>query len=280
MLHYYNDVFTAHKAAAAPTRSQLVIIETAVDSVIPCLPVMQAARALLFPAALDILPPFPHDYLGAALRIALQPSTALRGAVQAMQQQLRDTGCSRCVGIHLRGGFVAGDFALHENRRDAALARVVQAARQLAEEEEGSDNSLSGGRATGAPPTGSKACFIVAGDNAGIRQHVLGALRSWGATARDIGDSTSEQSPINVGVTKNFDAACSALQQWFMLASADVVVVQPHSTFGLSAGIFGGARGATVAEHRVISGFSCFPWYLDGLCAQDDGGSICRLKSL
>lgn len=279
MPYYHNHVFTSLKAAVEPSRALLVIIETAFDSVIPCLPVLQSARALLFPAALDILPPFPHHYLGAVARIALQPSPALRLAVLELQRQLKAAGCTRSIGIHLRGGFVTGDFVLHENRLPTSLARVVQAARQVAEEEDGPDNSLSGSCASDLPEH-SKVCFVIAGDNADIRELVRSALQSWGFTAFDVSGNAARHALPNVGKVKSLDVARAALQEWFMLGSASSIIMQPQSSFGLSAGIYGGGKGYTVAEHRVINGFSCSPWYLDGMCALDDGSPICKLQSL
>lgn len=167
------------------------------------------------------------------------------------QHQLRSAGCGRTVGVHFRGGFVSGDFKLHENCHPIALARVVQTARQVAE---GGQETWSGADEA----SNSKTCFLIAGDNADIRQFASDALQSWGFVVIDISDPQAVA--VNVGMERDANAARVALQQWFLLSSARAIIVQALSSFGLSAGIYGGSAGFTVAEHRVINGFSCSPW--------------------
>ena len=84
------------------------------------------------------------------------------------------------------------------------------------------------------------------------------ALESWGLNARDIG--SPDNIIANVGLDSSAEAARAALEEWFLLSATHSVIVQAHSSFGLSAGIYGGSKGFTVAEHRVINGFSCYPW--------------------
>ena len=104
----------------------------------------------------------------------------------------------------------------------------------------------------------SKACFLIAGDNASIRHFASHALQSHGFVVFDI--SENQNVAVNVGMDQDVNAARMALQEWFVLSSVRSIIVQALSSFGLSAGIYGGSSGYTVAEHRVINGFSCGPW--------------------
>ena len=234
-----------------PARQRLVVVEIPDDGVVPHIRALSDANVLRLPHVLDALPPFIYDQLGFLARIVLQPSAAILNAMRQTQQQLQSAGCGRTVGIHFRGGFVSGDFKLHENCHPIALARVVQTARQVAEE--GQESWSGAGDASN-----SKACFLIAGDNADIRQFASDALQSWGFVVLDISDPQAVA--VNVGMEQDANAARVALQQWFLLSSAHAIIVQALSSFGLSAGIYGGSAGFTVAEHRVINGFSCSPW--------------------
>jgi hypothetical protein len=244
---YRDDVYSSFKAGSVAARARLVVVEITDDTVLPGIHELAAANALVFPAVFDILPRYPYEYLGVVSRMVLQPSAAILKSILELKKELRS--CIRVIGVHFRGGFVVGDFKLHENAHPTAIARVVQAARQAAEQQRYSAD---------ASPSSSNACFIVAGDNYDIRQFARAALESWGFTAHDI--SSPNHVISNVAVERNEDAARIALSEWFMLSSADTVIVQAYSSFGLSAGIHGGGSGFTVAEHRVINGFSCFPW--------------------
>jgi hypothetical protein len=245
-------------------------MEIAADAFLLVVRRLLAANVLRFPGVFDILPPFTYDSLGFLARMVLRPSAPIRASMSALQSNLSSAQCSRTVGIHLRGGFVPGDFTLHENVSPTALDRVVQVARQLAEERDEPSNL--------AVFAQSKVCFVIAGDDRNIRRFVTDALGSWDLAAFDI--SAPEASATNVGKDSDIGAANRALQEWFILSTANTVIVQSHTSFGLSAGIFGGCRGFTVAEHRVINGYSCFPWYGSGICAQSDGESTCSLPSL
>jgi hypothetical protein len=229
-------------------RQRLIIIEITQDAVLPALHELTKTNALLLPSVLDILPPFTYESLGMVSRMVLQPSAAVRSSMRALTEQLSAASCTRTIAIHFRGGFVRGDFKLHENVHAAALARVIQTARQIADDDDDDD----------ADAPASKACFIIAGDNTGIRLFARDALSSWGFLALDV--SAAQHVIANVGIERDAAAARAALQEWFMLSAADVIILQQHSSFGLSAGIHGGCKGFTVAEHRVINGFSCWPW--------------------
>jgi hypothetical protein len=234
-----------------PARQRLVVVEIPDDGVVPHIRALSDANVLRLPSSLDALPPFIYDQLGFLARIVLQPSAAILDAMRQTQQQLRSAGCGRTVGVHFRGGFVSGDFKLHENCHPIALARVVQTARQVAED---GHESWSGAD----DASNSKACFLIAGDNADIRQFASDALQSWGFVVIDISDPQAVA--VNVGMERDANATRVALQEWFLLSSARAIIVQALSSFGLSAGIYGGSAGFTVAEHRVINGFSCSPW--------------------
>jgi hypothetical protein len=241
--------YTAGLKWLPESRQRLIIIEITQDAVLPALHDLTKTNALLLPSALDTLPPFTYESLGFLSRIVLQPSAAIHAAMRSMKKELSAAACTRTIAIHFRGGFVRGDFKLHENVHAAALARVVQTARQVADDDDDDDDAVA---------SASKACFIIAGDNTGIRLFAREALSSWGFLALDI--SADEHAIANVGIDRDATAARAALQEWFLLGSADAIILQQHSTFGLSAGIHGGCKGFTVAEHRVINGFSCWPW--------------------
>jgi len=244
-------------AAAFKSRARVLVVEILADSPLTWLDVHAAAHALHFPRALDIVPPFLYDALGFAARIVIHPSLVIRDAMRAMKHRLAAARCSRIIGVHLRGGFIDGDFHLHENRTPVALARVVQAARQAAEDAHPVHSTT--------PADDSSACHIIAGDHADNREFVRAALETWGFAAFDISAPAHELA--NVGLSGSVDAARAALTEWFILSTADTIIVQQHSSFGLSAGIYGGSRGFTVAEHRVINGFSCHPWNGENVCS-------------
>ena len=252
---YLSDVYASSEARVAPAPVRLIVIEITDDAVLPGIHGLAAANALRFPAVLDILPPFTYDSLGFLSRMVLQPSAAVLASINAMKQDLSARGCARTVGIHFRGGFLSGDhkdFRRHENVHPTSLARVVQTARQVADDGDGRSSS--------------DACFLIAGDHARIRDFAREALQSWGFFAVDI--SAPDHVIANVGVERSMDAARAALQEWFMLSTTHTVIVQLHSSFGLSAGLHGGCAGFTVAEHRVINGFSCFPWCVSSFSRQ------------
>jgi len=211
-----------------------------------------------------------YDSLGFAARIVLHPSPPIRASMTSTLLSLSSSNCSNTVGIHLRGGHIDGDFDLHENRTPLALARVVQAVRQAAEqqleEQQARDQREEDGGSGGARAENASAgaCVIIAGDHPAARDAVRASLQSWGFVVFDISGSALELA--NVGVSSSVEAARASLTEWFILSVCGSVVVQQHSSFGLSAGIYGGSRGFTVGEHRVINGWSCHPW---------NGASVC-----
>ncbi len=213
-----DDVYTSFKSGAVAARARLVVVEITDDAVVPGIHELAAANALIFPAVFDILPRYLYESLGVVSRMVLQPSAAILKSILDLKKELHN--CSRVIGVHFRGGFVLGDFKLHENAHPTAVARVVQAARQVAEQS--SDRG-------GASPSSSNACFIIAGDNYDIRQFARAALASWGFTARDI--SAPSHVSSNVAHALNDDAGRAALSEWFMLSSADTVIVQARSSY-------------------------------------------------